>query len=302
MVTEWIPGISRQDFKRDGGAWTRQPVIICLHSTETGSWPGYQSGATAPHFTIDPRTGAARQHIPLTRAARALEHPRGTPETNRAGVIQIEIIGSADLAFSKKHGYLFMPSLTQAQLSTIGALVAKIRAAVPGVPLASTVDWVHHPRPGYGAGYPRLTTAQFSTYRGILGHQHVPNNSHGDPGALNVAAMIKGISPAPPKPPAPAPSKDDEMPTPNEIAKAIWAYPVPRPGNTPVNAGSQLGSANVLSWRNDKTLKALTKTIDAMAAVILAPDVAAIHSAAIATALDADAADMPDDAEPSPGE
>lgn len=38
-----------------------------------------------------------------------------------------------------------------------------------------------------------------------------------------------------------------------KIAAAVWATPVPRPGNTPVAAGSQLGSANVNAYRAAKS-------------------------------------------------
>lgn len=42
-----------------------------------------------------------------------------------------------------------------------------------------------------------------------------------------------------------------------DIADAVWAEPVARPGNTPASAGSQLGLANVLSYRNNVLLRAM---------------------------------------------
>lgn len=46
------------------------------------------------------------------------------------------------------------------------------------------------------------------------------------------------------------PATGDDMPTADEIAQAVWAHQLPRPGNdTPASAGSQLGAANVNSYR-----------------------------------------------------
>jgi hypothetical protein len=50
----------------------------------------------------------------------------------------------------------------------------------------------------------RLSDSQFDTYSGWLGHQHVPQNDHGDPGAFPWARLVElaGQQP-PPNPPGP---------------------------------------------------------------------------------------------------
>ncbi|MDN5605812.1 MAG: hypothetical protein L0G59_10400, partial [Kocuria sp.] len=100
-MATWLSGVKRHSWGRDGGSFTTSPDKILLHSTETGSFPGYGGGASAPHFTIDLRNGEVRQHSPMNRAARALRNASGGVQTNRDGVIQIEIIGTCDASFSR---------------------------------------------------------------------------------------------------------------------------------------------------------------------------------------------------------
>ena len=207
----WIPGIQRQDFGRDGGSFTRSVAIICLHSTETGSYPAYDGGAKAPHITIDVKKRTRRQHIGFDRAARALAHPSGTPETNRAGVIQIEMIGSCDKSFASKYGYHYLPDMSVEEAEYLRETLLDINMVLgTDVALVSSVDWVRYPD-SYGAGEgQRLSRSAFASYKGVLGHQHVPDNTHGDPGDLPIDMILD-------------PSGDD-MPSAEEIAAAVWRY------------------------------------------------------------------------------
>lgn len=178
MTTAWLPGVDRDPVGTDGGSWTREPAIICAHSTEGVGWDGYQGGMVAPHVTLRPSTGEARQHIPLTRAARALEHPAGTPQTNRAGVIQIEIIGTSDRRLVAP-GRVYLGDLDDQGCAHLARLFDLIHDAT-GIPLVSSVTWVDYPR-SYGVhASQRLSRAAFAAYRGVLAHQHVPDNAHGD--------------------------------------------------------------------------------------------------------------------------
>lgn len=271
-MREWLPGVKRQDFKRDGGSWTRQPATICLHSTEGSGWPGYQNGGNTPHFTIAPKTGEIRQHVPLTRAGRALVHPKGTPETNRHGTIQIEIIGSCDRAWTNRHGLHFLPDMTTAQMERVAGLVGAI-ARETGVPLVEAAVFRPYPKPGYGSGAPRLAWDQWKSARGVLGHQHVPGNDHGDPGdipirqILQLAAPPKAPTPAPDK--APPPAKDDGMA--KDTAKAVWNARVVDSAGKDRTAGFAQGA----TFRNSETIhvkvdalalavEALTEKVDGM--------------------------------------
>ena len=188
-MSTWLSIATKQTWNRDGGSFTRSPSIICLHSTEGGSWPGYSAGADAPHFTIDPRTGDVRQHTPINVAGRALMHPAGTPETNRAGVIQVEIIGTCDGATASRYNLHYLPDMTDAEAANINRLLVAIFDAT-GIPLETTVTWKQYPA-SYGPGNGvRLSRSAFANYRGVLGHQHVCDNDHGDPGNLPIAKIL----------------------------------------------------------------------------------------------------------------
>jgi hypothetical protein len=77
----------------DAGAFTSGGHKLCWHTTEgyniDAMWRVLRDKNAAPHFVIDPGGGDAEvyQCIALNRAARALEHPPGTPPTNTANCI-----------------------------------------------------------------------------------------------------------------------------------------------------------------------------------------------------------------------
>lgn len=174
---------------RQARAWSK----IVLHSTETTGWPGYRNGADAPHFTIDPRTGQVRQHIPLDYGARALEIRLGNRLNNVAGVIQVEIIGAVTPGYPARYGhYDLVDRLPQdgAALDHLARLLRAISDAT-GIPLRQSVRWVKYPGSYGDHASQRLSTSAFLSYRGVLGHQHVPGNSHGDPGALPIADILR---------------------------------------------------------------------------------------------------------------
>lgn len=211
-MTAWLkhPGLTRQEFTNPTTlAWKREPALIVLHSTEGGGYPSattYRSGRSAPHLTVDPRERTARQHYPLTEAAWALAAPAGV-STNTLGAVQVEIIGTCD---PRRAGRPSVLTFDDGDLTYLAGILRAIADAT-GIPLASSVEWVGYPS-SYGANGARLTAAQWATYRGVLGHQHVPGNTHGDPGTLNVARLLElagGVVTAPPStspsPAAPSP-------------------------------------------------------------------------------------------------
>ncbi|MDQ3275288.1 MAG: peptidoglycan-binding protein [Actinomycetota bacterium] len=199
------------------GRQTRPFSKIVLHSTETVGFPGYADGAAAPHFTISMRTGQTRQHVPLSYGSRALTLA-GTRLANVAGVIQIEIIGAVTPGYPDKHGHYDLPRAFPTDPDAqhyLARLLAAIHVETE-IPLTEDVDWVTYPASsGRYAPQRQRTEAQFLAYRGVLGHQHVVGNEHGDPGALPVASVILpqaraivtgSAKPASVTPPAPAPA------------------------------------------------------------------------------------------------
>ena len=197
-MASWLgPPVEKYDYGTNGGSWTRQPALICIHSTEGTGWTNYQDGSVAPHFTIEPKTGEIHQHISMGHAARALAHPSGTPETNRAGVIQIEVIGTCDPSHKGESKWNYLPAMSDAQADNIGKLLDMIVKAIPAIPLTTPAKFEPYPEPSYGSNYPRMSTSTFAKAVGVIGHQHVPSNSHGDPGDIPITKILGDPAPPP---------------------------------------------------------------------------------------------------------
>jgi len=79
--------------------------------------------------------------------------------------------------------------MTDAEAANINRLLVAISDAT-GIPLETTVTWKQYPA-SYGSGNGvRLSRSAFANYRGVLGHQHVCDNDHGDPGNLPIAKIL----------------------------------------------------------------------------------------------------------------
>ena len=130
------------------------------------------------HFTIDFRAGRVVQHLPLNIGCRALSD-HATAE-NAAHAIQIEIVGRAAES----------PTWAPEQLAFIRDVMRSIETLVP---IARTsgrtfLDAAGVTRtPGN-----RMSVAEWQVFSGWCGHQHVPGESHWDPGAIDVEALLAG--------------------------------------------------------------------------------------------------------------
>lgn len=190
----------------DAGAHLGPVTIGVLHTTESprgsfrpddDSYFGHQS---YPHFTVDVQDGEFRcwQHISIRRCAKALKNLKGGVETNREGVIQIEVVGRASEPFT-----------SNAVLVRGLAKLMRWIESETDIPRSSAVDFHPYP-PDLGARLGRepwrMSNDAWSRYAGWLGHQHSPENAHGDPGAIDIAKLL-----ALPAPPAarPTPLEDD---------------------------------------------------------------------------------------------
>lgn len=163
----WHPDAIRVPHQ-DAGAFTGGGAKLVWHTTEGSSLPSYQG--SAPHFTIDPRTGTLWQHIPINRAARTLK--AGGP--NFWNTIQVEIIGYArDSQAWPDSAYAHLRSL------------ARWIEANGDVPRTSTVTFTD------AANVKRLSPDAFKAYSGHIGHQHAPGNDHWDPGRLDIKEILR---------------------------------------------------------------------------------------------------------------
>jgi hypothetical protein len=153
------------------------------HTTETAGFPSYSTNYF-PHMTVAVVDGRfqARQHIPFNRAARALRNESGGVQTNRTGVKQVEIVTRADIV--DEHG------LDPAMEDGLAEWATWLRAEW-GVPMTCSVTFKSYPS-SYGKGNGvRLGFSAWERYAGWCGHQHAPENDHGDPGALDWRRILR---------------------------------------------------------------------------------------------------------------
>ena len=190
---------------------------VVWHTTETGSWPAYSGGASAPHWTYHADIHQWRQHFPANRSARALRNQAGGVQTNTDDCLQVEIIAYSDerLAANRKH--LPVSKLDSQALDDL-AEFAVWAAREWGVPFTLAPLWAPA-----GAGSLRLSFAEWRAFTGHLGHIHVPENTHWDPGRLNIHEVIRRAkhlhagTGTPPPTTAPPTGEDDDLPTPEEV-------------------------------------------------------------------------------------
>ncbi|MFD0256401.1 hypothetical protein ACFVGX_36470 [Streptomyces sp. NPDC127113] len=186
--------------------------VVVWHTTEGTALPAYDGGSNAPNFTAVPDFTAKRlvwyQHFDFDVSSRALVNRSGGVDTNTLNVVQVEIVGTCDPAThtkweKAKRTHLYTPELPDWAVRDLAAF-AKWANQNHGVPLTSGVAFKAYPS-SYGASSVRMSNAAWSNYRGHCGHQHVPENDHGDPGLLPMAAILaraKGTT---------TPDKEDSM-------------------------------------------------------------------------------------------
>jgi hypothetical protein len=158
-----------------------------LHTTETGGWPGYSAGASAPNATYYPKFRQIRQHFGINRSARALRDPSSTlVRENRDNVFQLEIICYSDYRLAVERGGLWVGDLTTSHMRDIAAMILQCHRDWD-LPIQSSVTWREGRKTWYNDV--RLSGPQFDAYRGILGHVHTSGNTHWDPGGFRYSRL-----------------------------------------------------------------------------------------------------------------
>ncbi|MFG2671350.1 hypothetical protein [Streptomyces sp. NPDC048445] len=270
------PGAS-QAYRYQGvyGGDSMESNVVVWHTTEGTSLPSYGGGAEAPNFTAKPDFATMRlvwyQHFDFDTSSRALVNRAGGVETNTLNVCQVELVGTCDPAAHKKWSaaHLYTPELPDWVIRDLGAF-AKWAHDQHGVPLTSGPPFRAYPS-SYGATAVRMTGAQWLAFKGHCGHQHVPENDHGDPGAFPIAAVLAAAKGATP------PSKEDNSmaTTPDAVWKAdvIPASAPPYANadyakNRTWTASYALGSAVLTGRRTEAKVTALAKQLAAQTAAI----------------------------------
>jgi hypothetical protein len=197
MAADWLAGVPTRKSSHDGGSMLGGPPRWVWHTFEAAYTLSAANAAKylvdhglEVHFTFNPQTGDIVQILPASRAGRGLRNLSGGVQTNRQGKVclQVEVVGYA--------AHPFTAALTPAGKAGLAKLVEFARAhGIPDVFPAGS------PPPYPQGGSPRSASV-WTTKAGHFGHSQVPENDHGDPGAISVAAIFASPAPAP----APAPS------------------------------------------------------------------------------------------------
>ena len=237
---------------------TMNTNCACIHTTEGFSWPSYGGGASAPHLTILPniatKTVSVRQHFPANKSSRALVNLSGGVETNTLNVLQIELIGTCDSKnrttwLGRRAGvdYIYWPDAPDWALEAIAPVFQWLDADWPNFKIADTAPrgWVQYPA-SYGVNAKqRMTFSEWRNAYGIFGHEHVPENSHGDPGNFPIKRLIDfalgTIAPTPePETPVVWTPREDEYRV--DITLPVYGRVAPHVDATKVTDALAVGS------------------------------------------------------------
>ncbi|MET7703152.1 MULTISPECIES: hypothetical protein [unclassified Streptomyces] len=193
------PGASRSHWYQDdfGGAAMEVNAVV-LHTTEGRNLPGYRGGASAPNLTAVPDLAAKKlkwfQHFDIEVSSRALENHRGGVETNTLNVCQVEMVGTCDPKIhtdwkSAGLSHIYWPAAPAWALLDVARFLAWMHRE-HHVPLTGPDLWPAYPKSAGNRSGQRMSGAAWNAFKGICGHTHVPENDHGDPGAIDFDGLI----------------------------------------------------------------------------------------------------------------
>jgi hypothetical protein len=184
-------------WKGDGesaGSYQSAPWRIVLHTTETEGVPGYDGGSSAPHLTYNVRDRKWWQHTDLGTAARALKNLDGGVQTNRQRALQVEIVcysdkNVADDDPSDRYWVGNLPDTAYTDLCAFLIWAATQYGVVTKWPGKAALSYSQANASGF-----RMSSGEWNNYNGVCGHQHVPENDHWDPGAIDWDRLMEGMS------------------------------------------------------------------------------------------------------------
>jgi hypothetical protein len=216
------PGASLTHWYQDTYGGDAMDVnVVVLHTTEGRTVPDYGGGADAPNLTALPDIANRRllwfQHFDIDTSSRALVNLAGGVETNTLNVCQVELVGTCDPATHAAWGtahHVYWPQAPEWALAEVARFLAWMHAQ-HGVPLSGPSKWPAYPA-SYGTNNgARMSNAAWDAFHGVCGHLHVPENLHGDPGAIDFAHLIAL---------AQGTAEEDPMAafTPQQIHDAVW--------------------------------------------------------------------------------
>lgn len=184
MSNLWYPEAKRSLVLPGVGSFKGGPNKGVLHTAESRSMSGvlntYRATGSYPQLTVGT---TVEQHCPVNVAGTALQNLAGGVQTNLDGAVQIEIVWYAnDIAN--------LPEEIKDNL----VKVMRWLKDVMGIQSVAPVFKAYPSSYGANNGV-RFSGAQWDSFNGWCGHQHVPENLHGDPGALDIQWFLDQIAP-----------------------------------------------------------------------------------------------------------
>lgn len=260
------PGASNAYFyqNRYGGDLMEVNVAV-LHTTEGRVLPDYGGGGSAPNLTAVPDFAAKKlnwfQHFDIDRSSRALVNLAGGVDTNTLNVVQVELVGTCDPVTHQKWGtahHIYWPEAPDWALQGVADFLSWLTEN-HGVPLAGPSSWPAYPKSYGSSNGQRMSNAAWTGFKGVCGHMHVPENDHGDPGAIDFAKLIafaKGTT---------IPERNDVALTVDDV-KQIWLtdgfLKNPNPDSVATNPfiapATGLANIEIIVRRSEVKLAALT--------------------------------------------
>lgn len=182
---QWLDGAERMPSSHDGGSMLGGPPRWVWHTYEAGYGLTAHNGARGlvaagneVHFVFHPQSGDIVQLLPAGVAARGLRNATGGVQTNRMGAVclQVEVVARAARPWTG--------DLTDAGRAGLARLVGFARAhGIPDV-------WPAGSPPRYPPGDGNRSASIWATRGGHYGHSQVPENDHGDPGAIDPRVLF----------------------------------------------------------------------------------------------------------------
>ena len=184
------PAALWKDDGQSGGSYVGLPYRVVLHTTETVGLPGYGDGWRAPHVSYIPASGEWIQHTDFDTAARALRNPPGGVQTNRANALQVEIVCYSAKDIADRHpARIWVGDLTDVHYADLRRFLEwtyttfGVKSVWPGRQALSYTE-------ANASGF-RMSGAEWNGFGGVCAHQHVPENTHWDTGALDWARTME---------------------------------------------------------------------------------------------------------------
>lgn len=184
----YLPNATYIDLGPDGGFYDNMSnPKVCWHTTEGTTLAGAEQAFKnyPPHLGYNPLTRELHQYVPLNRHSYAFFNSEADDEY----VIQIEVVGFA----SQSH---LWPDWVISNI--VNDLVNPLEAAI-GVPPIVVWTGFHGEGEGFILASPsspiRISLSQLREFSGHLGHQHIPGDSHWDPGRFPIDKILKMSTP-----------------------------------------------------------------------------------------------------------